>query len=1040
MTHRPSPPLSRLLASLALAGLTLQITGCGSPRTLPGDDAPTLKSLAGRQANVPAASRLPSDETQALRAWADLLAAQPDARQRAQALRRLGDLEMDRTDAALARDDAPAQVDYSAAIARYQAYLKAYPQDPGNDRVLYQLARAHEQGGDLDKALQVLNRLVAQHPRSSTLDEVQFRRGELLFTARQYPAAEAAYAQVLASANAGTLRDRALYMQGWSQFKQARLEPALASFMAVLDGKLAGRDDRKPLAELPDLSRADRELVEDTFRVTSLALENLQGAASIAPLMATPERASYQVRVYQQLAGLYLKQDRPKDAADTLQRFAAAQPLHAMAPVLQAQVISIHTDAGFDQQALLAKQDFVARYATGTPFEKANPAALAAAQPLVKTHLAELARHFHAAAQRSHQRSDVQQAVALYQALLQRFPDDAQAAPNHFLLAELLFEDQRFAEAAQAYEKTAYGYLAHTHSADAGYAALLAWAAQVPAASAADQPALQRGGVASALRFAQRFATDARSPAVLANTANTLVQLGDAPQAELVAQQLLARQPAAPDDQRRIALTVLATTRFEADDYAAAEQHSSAALALTAANAPGRTALADRLAASIYKQGEAARQAGRTRDAATLFARVGEAVPGSSLRAAAQLDAAAQWLQLKDWPAAVALLEDFRQRFAGDALAAQLPPKLALAYSELGQWPRAAAEYERIAQAESDPERARSAWWLAAESLGKAVASPSTSVQRLAATQGWDRYLKRYPTPLPPATEARAHLAALAVQEGQTAKALAWQRELLAAERAGGDARTARSRALSGLAALALAEPEFNAYRKITLVEPLQKNLALKKAKLESVLKAYAGAADDGSADAVTAATYHTAALYQDFAKALLDSQRPKKLKPAELAQYNVMLEEQAYPFEEKAAAIHALNAQRAPQGLYDTWVQQSFAALKALQPVRYGKDERSDAASGPAADLNRQAIALRRQGDFKAAQAALQQALASQPDYAPAVLNLGVLLDMYLGEPAQALAQFERYLALTPGGDAQVAKWVAELKNRKPAAPRKDA
>ena len=68
-------------------------------------------------------------------------------------------------------------------------------------------------------------------------------------------------------------------------------------------------------------------------------------------------------------------------------------------------------------------------------------------------------------------------------------------------------------------------------------------------------------------------------------------------------------------------------------------------------------------------------------------------------------------------------------------------------------------------------------------------------------------------------------------------------------------------------------------------------------------------AADYGVADVTTAATYHIAALYQDFGKALLASQRPKKLSKAELEQYNVMLEEQAFPFEEKATELHEVNA-----------------------------------------------------------------------------------------------------------------------------------
>jgi hypothetical protein len=58
------------------------------------------------------------------------------------------------------------------------------------------------------------------------------------------------------------------------------------------------------------------------------------------------------------------------------------------------------------------------------------------------------------------------------------------------------------------------------------------------------------------------------------------------------------------------------------------------------------------------------------------------------------------------------------------------------------------------------------------------------------------------------------------------------------------------------------------------------------------------------------------------------------------LEQYNVLLEEQAFPFEEKAIKLHEVNAARAKDGTYDEWVQKSYAALAQLNPGRYGKVE----------------------------------------------------------------------------------------------------
>ena len=90
--------------------------------------------------------------------------------------------------------------------------------------------------------------------------------------------------------------------------------------------------------------------------------------------------------------------------------------------------------------------------------------------------------------------------------------------------------------------------------------------------------------------------------------------------------------------------------------------------------------------------------------------------------------------------------------------------------------------------------------------------------------------------------------------------------------------------------------------------------------------------------------------------------------------------------------------------------------------------------APGLAVAWNQLGLAYRQNGEFTKARDAYDHALAIDPNYATAVLNLGVLDDLYLGDNARALELYTRYLALTPAGDPVVAKWVADVKNRKPA------
>jgi len=74
-----------------------------------------------------------------------------------------------------------------------------------------------------------------------------------------------------------------------------------------------------------------------------------------------------------------------------------------------------------------------------------------------------------------------------------------------------------------------------------------------------------------------------------------------------------------------------------------------------------------------------------------------------------------------------------------------------------------------------------------------------------------------------------------------------------------------------------------------------------------------------------------------------MDSERPQGLDELALEQYDLLLEEQTFPFEEKAIDLFETNAARAADGVWDEWVQKSFSELASLMPARYAKMERGE-------------------------------------------------------------------------------------------------
>src|SRR6185437_9304132 len=106
-------------------------------------------------------------------------------------------------------------------------------------------------------------------------------------------------------------------------------------------------------------------------------------------------------------------------------------------------------------------------------------------------------------------------------------------------------------------------------------------------------------------------------------------------------------------------------------------------------------------------------------------------------------------------------------------------------------------------------------------------------------------------------------------------------------------------------AQLALAQPARDAFRGVRLTAPLKKSLVAKRKALEAAMEGYKKAASYDVAEVTTAATYEMAELYRTLAHDVMSSERPKGLKGDALEEYNSLLEEQVFPFEEEAIKAH---------------------------------------------------------------------------------------------------------------------------------------
>jgi tetratricopeptide (TPR) repeat protein len=899
------------------------------------NSAKTLKDLKARDIPIHKDSKIAVSSSRAMDNYRRFLELQKtDPKLRAEAMRRLGDLNLDAGDLErMEKQVGIVDLQSAEAIKLYSTLLKAYPNYDRNDQVLYQLARAYETTGQPEQALATLDQIVRKYPNSPQLDEVQFRRGELLFSAKRYAEAEKAYAVVLHVGKSSEYYQQSLYKHGWSLFKQSMTEESLPSFAGVLDLQLAPRNGKMPTVE--SLKRADRELVEDTLRVMSIAFSYGDGAGSIDAFLKKHGDTLYSYLLYSRLGDFYVDKQRYQDAAVTYLAYVKRDPYSDYAPNLAMQAIDAYNKGGFTELVLQGKHEFVERYNFDSPFWKSRQRAQypKVVQEL-KTNLKDVATYFHATAQKSKRLEDYQEAARWYRDYLKSFPDDPDSAATNYLLAEALFESHQYAAAAAEYEHTAYGYPKNAKSATAAYAELVSYQKGEEGLTGADKVEWHKRATDAGVKFAQTFPEHPDSAGVLTRAAEDIYAAKDLPRAITVSESLLARQPPVDVAKQRIAWSIIARAHYEQNEFDKAEPAFVKARELAGTDDKLRADLTEGLAASVYKQGEAKQKSGDSAGAVEDYLRVARVAPDSSIRSTAMYDAAAQLIVLKQWDRAITVLEDYRRQFPKNEHASDVTKKLAVAYSEAGRPGEAAGEFEKIATNPAEDRAVqREALLQSADLYAKANDVPK-------AVSMLEKFVASNPTPITDAEEARQRLADYAAKTGDTSRRDYWYREIIKVDNQAGAQRTDRTHYLAAKAQLALAQPARDQFRAIRLTLPLKKSLATKRKALEAAMDGYKKAAEYQVAEVTTAATYEIAELYRTLAKDVMASERPKNLKGDELEEYNSLLEEQVFPFEEQAIKAHELNTARAKDGVYDEWVQKSFQALAELKPARYGKTE----------------------------------------------------------------------------------------------------
>jgi tetratricopeptide (TPR) repeat protein len=859
--------------------------------------------------------------------------ADQDDKLRIGAVTRIAELELALDeDLKASSDDKPSRLDDTEyekrvrnTIALLSDTLEKFPDAPGNDHLLYQLAKAHDQVGEADEAVAALEKMVRLYPQTPYFVEAKFRIGETAFVRGHYLDAELAYTDVIGARGQEMFTERSLFKRGWARYKQELYEDALDDYFAAVkhhDFDAKAQNDS-----------AEQELFGEYFRAIGLAFIYLGGHSAIGDYFNSRPATDYIYQTYQTVADLQLKQERYSDAVATYDAFINAYPYHAQVIEAGLAVITIWKDEKFFNQYREAFSGFYQRYQPDSNFwrdaqTKVSNADKRRAFATIRENIVLLAGRDHSQFRSTKRTSYFEDAKTWYDRYLKDYSSYAQQDKIYQLYAELLRQANNDAQALYYYEQAAFDGEIILDK-DSAYAAVFLTDKLQRQAPQEQQPELLNKHLSYAQRYAQLYPGEQQSALIVQNAVQKAFRAGMREQVISLSNIL----PDAASTEVRSEVNVLkAQAYFDLNNYPAAENVFRDLLVNPSLAEKTKKDLNNKLALSIYRQAESAVAASQPDVAAREYLRILREVSDSELAPVATYDAIAIFMDLAKWDEAIHYLNVFKKEYPQHPLQSEVAKKLSVAYLNADRGLDAAREFERLSGDVESEEEKIAALWQAAE-LYRQKADYESAVR------AYRQYAHTYKRPYAQNMEAMARLAEIYAKIADDEKRAFWLREMVKADtNATKSTKTERTQFLAAGASFDLAERRQKEFEKIRLIHPLPKSLQAKKSAMQDAVKLYGQAAVYGHAEFVTGSTLAIGEIYRHFSVSLLESERPRDLNADELEQYNILLEDQAFPFEDKAIEFYETNVGRIAQGVYDPAIKTSLEHLRELFPARYGR------------------------------------------------------------------------------------------------------
>lgn len=792
---------------------------------------------------------------------------------------------------------------YPNSIRWYKKLADTYPGSPQALTAFYNLGFLYSEERMPEEAAKAYKEVISRDPKNAYHLEIRMRLGETAFAAGRYREAAAYYVEVV-EGRREDYRDKANFKLGWCWYKLENYPAAVEAFSRVLDQE----------------KRASRDLIDETVDVMGKCFVEEGGVEAITDYLAGVTVAKiYGDLLYRKAGDLYADRSRHKEAVAAYAKGIEKYPATDQALEMEKGLVQAMTSLRDIEGVNVRRKKWAVLYGPGSPWDRARGAMFGRERDRMLEEglrLAALYRHNRAQLGEGGLAETVE-IYASYGALYGESSENAYEMA--FRRAQALKEAERLKEAADLLGKIASVRERTSHREEASLKRI----------EILDLLRRKDGSYFNEFIRAHEDFTGLNPgspvvPKIVFSMAEHLFAAERIPEARAAFTRFASSwpgDPLAPDAVERVSRCFFRENRFE-------EAETEARKALKAGLAPEIAADALKLVSfSIFKIAEAREKEGKLHSAVEHYSRLAREFPDTEAAQVSLYRGAQHLRTLGKSSESAAVYKELAERYGNSKYALSALTLSSEILSAMGDWKGVADNYEKLHR--MDPEGAD-----AEANLMKASVAREKGGDLPAAAALYAEFSGKYKAS-PKLAETLFREAAIREKLGEGAAAAALYEKTAKTE------APESEEAYRARAALWLAEADLKAFREVRLAGKMEKALKEKETRLAAALQRLADAARFPYPETFAASLYKTGEAFEHMKTAILESELPKGMNEEETEQYRFLLEEKAFPLENRAVDLYRKGiAATRKAGIRNEWVGLMYGRLEVLLPYVYKRTE----------------------------------------------------------------------------------------------------